>query len=115
MEKILMNVKEMINSPSALTREQGKIIYDCIILNFELGNEVELDFSEVESLITPFLNVAIGKLYEDYTSEVLQTQLKLKNVPEGKSASFKLVIDNAKRYYSNKDKFDGVVKEVLGT
>ena len=61
---ITINIRQKIGSSSALTREQGKIIYDALIDNFQNGNHVTLDFSNIESLITPFLNVAIGKLYE---------------------------------------------------
>lgn len=113
MNKAIINVKEKINSPSALTREQGKIIYDEIIDNINSGNSVCLDFSDIESLITPFLNVAIGKLYENYSSEELNNFLEFSNIPTGKVASFNLVISNAKRYYSSSNKFEKIVKDAV--
>ncbi len=111
---ITINIRQKIGSSSALTREQGKIIYDALIDNFQNGNHVTLDFSNIESLITPFLNVAIGKLYETYSSEEIRKYLQLDNIPSGKSSSINLVISNAKRYYSDHTAFENNIKELIG-
>lgn len=113
MENIILNIKDIINSPSALTREQGEIVYHNIVKSIESGKSVTLDFLEIESLISPFLNVAIGKLYEKFTSEILQERLKIVNLPKGKATTFKLVIDNAKRYYANQERFNSIVEDVI--
>ena len=113
MEFVTVNIKDKIQSPSALTREQGNIIYNCIVSILENGKGVQLDFGEIESLITPFLNVAIGKLYEKYDSPKLQECLKPINVPSGKASSFNLVIENAKKYYKDRSKFEKIVKDVI--
>ena len=76
----VINVAKMIGSPSALTREQGGLIFDAIVPKLKDGKIVTLDFGDVESIITPFLNVSI---------------------------------DNAKTYYSNRNKFEETVKEVI--
>lgn len=112
-EKITINVREKINSPSALTREQGKIIYNEIIASINSGNSICLDFSDIESLITPFLNVAIGKLYENFSSEELSRFIEFSNIPQGKAASFNLVINNAKRYYASSNNFEKIVKDAI--
>lgn len=114
MNTITINVKEIIGSPSALTREQGNLLLEEIRKAFEKGNKVILDFAEIESIITPFLNVAIGKLYEDNTSDMLRENLSIQNVPKGKAASFNLVIENAKRFYANQSEFAQTVKDVIG-
>lgn len=88
METITINIASLIQSPSALTREQGKIVYDEIMHNLNTGDKVILDFKEIESIITPFLNVSIGKLYENYNSDQLNTQLEVKNPPEGTTSKF---------------------------
>lgn len=113
MNEICINVKDTINSPSALTREQGRIVYNIIKEKILEDTKVELDFQDVESLITPFLNVAIGKLYEDFSSEELQEKLKVVNIPQGKSSSFKVVIENAKKYYADKQTFSEIVEDVV--
>ena len=99
MNTVTLNIASLIGSPSALTREQGSIIYTQIIQNLNSGNKVILDFQDIESLITPFLNVSIGKLYETFNSSQLNTQLEIKNPPDGTNSKFQMVIANAKQYY----------------
>lgn len=113
MGDIVLNVAELIASPSALTREQGAIVFDEIVPLLNDGKKVVLDFGEIESIITPFLNVSIGKLYEIFSSDELQKKLNIINCPEMTTQKFQIVIDNAKSYYANKKGFKNAVKEVI--
>lgn len=113
MNVVTLDVAALIHSPSALTREQGAIVHKQIVENLESGNKVILDFNDIESLITPFLNVSIGKLYETFNSSQLNKQLEIRNFPEGTGSKFKMVIENAKQYYSNKSAFTKAVEEVI--
>ncbi len=113
MNTVTLNIASLIGSPSALTREQGSIIYTQIIQNLNSGNKVILDFQDTESLITPFLNVSIGKLYETFNSSQLNTQLEIKNPPDGTNSNFQMVIANAKQYYFNKNAFTKAVEDVI--
>lgn len=114
-KNVLINVAEEIKSPSALTQEQGNIIFSKIIDAIDNESVVSLDFSQVESIISPFLNNAIGQLYGLYTSEQLRSHLNIQNFPDEKKATLNIVIANAKRYYINKTKFDSTVKEVFNS
>ncbi|MBS6202619.1 MAG: STAS-like domain-containing protein [Eisenbergiella sp.] len=113
METVIINIATLIKSPSALTREQGTVVYKRIVQNLNVGNKVILDFKEVESIITPFLNVSIGKLYETFNSTQLNKQLEIKNIPGGTKVKFQMVITNAKQYYSNKGAFSKTVEDVI--
>ena len=105
MNTTIINVKEVIGSPSALTREQGQLLLEEIRGVFAAGDKVIVDFAEIESMIIPFLNIAIGKLYEDNTSDLLKENFKFQSIPKWKAVSFNLVIENVKRYYANQGKF----------
>lgn len=107
---MILNIKNVINSPSALTREQGEIVYDIIKVKIANKEEVLLDFIDVESLLTPFLNVAIGKLYGDFSSEDLNKYLKLENFPKSKVSTMKIVISNAKKFYKDPKKFNEIIE-----
>ena len=113
MDNNTFNVAKMIESPSALTREQGGIVYKTIVPFLKGGACITLDFKDVESMITPFLNVAIGKLYEDFNSEQLNKQLRIVNIPDGTVTKFKLVIENAKKYYADKEMFEKTIEKVI--
>ena len=43
---IVLNVAELIGSPSALTREQGAIVFDKIVPLLKEGKKVVLDFGD---------------------------------------------------------------------
>lgn len=113
MEKRIVVVEALNDSPAALTREQGNIIYQKIIEELEQGNKIKLDFGNIESIITPFLNVSIGKLYETYKSEELKELLSIENIPEGATGKFQTVINNAKAYYNNREGVKKAVQEVV--
>ncbi len=110
---IVVNVCQKIGSPSALTAEKGKIIYDIIIDAISRDQKVILDFSEIQSSITPFFNAAIGKLYEKYDGEKIKLHLSFRNFPDNKVKSLNLVIKNAKRYYKDKKTYESIAKGVM--
>lgn len=111
---ITIDVADAIHSPSALTQEQGEIIHSMICDAINHQNVLVLDFRNVESMISPFLNNAIGKLYGSYDSKTINAHLKLSHFPESKKSTLKIVTENAKKYYSNKDNFESIVKDVIG-
>ena len=108
-----LDVAKKINNPSALTQEQGDLVYAEIEAALDNSEAIVLDFSNVESMISPFLNNAIGQLYGRYTSQKIQECLELKNFPPSKNSTLNIVINNAKKFYSNKEGFSHMAKEVL--
>lgn len=112
MEKYI-DVAEKIGTPSALTQDLGDIIYNEINDALQKHITIHLDFSNVESMISPFLNNAIGKLYKDYTSEQISQYLVMENFPSTKNSTLNVVISNAKAYYANQDIYMNAMKEVI--
>lgn len=108
-----VDVEKVIKSPSALTQEQGNLIYNEICDAFDNYEEIELDFENVESMISPFLNNSIGKLYGKYDSDQIRKFLHMKNFPAEKNSTLNVVIGNAKRFYADKSNYTKVVKEVI--
>ncbi len=108
-----IDIAKTIKDGSALTQEQGDIIYHEIISAFQNDEPITLDFKHIESMISPFLNSSIGRLYEKYDSEQIRKNLKLDNFPKEKNSTLNVVISNAKKYYANKGKYTRIVKEVI--
>lgn len=108
MEKTFKNIKviEVINRDSAVSSDDGDNVYTNIIKIINEGYIVELDFSGITLMTTAFLNSAIGQLYSKFSSEELNTSLKLKNVAQEDGILFKKVIDRAKQYQANKKGFE---------
>lgn len=108
-----IDVAEQIGTPAALTQETGDIIYSVIMSAFEKKEKIHLNFENVESMISPFLNRAIGKLYEKYTGEFIKQYLHLENFPQNKVSTLNIVISNAKKYYANRDGYEKIVRDVV--
>lgn len=113
MENKTIKLDDLITMHCGVTPEEGKPVYKSIIEAFEQGCSVTLDFAGVELLTTAFLNVVIGDLYENHTSEELKTKLILVNYSDSTAIRIKKVTDNAKRFYGNKEEYSKGVEEVI--
>lgn len=111
METIKINNYITLNQ--GITPDEGKPLYEIIAKNLAGGNHVKLDFDGVSLLTTAFLNVAIGTLYKDYSSEQLNSMLDIVNIDNDMAARIKKVTTNAKAFYENQERFNEIVEEVL--
>lgn len=103
-----INVKEIIGD-RATDMKQGDQIYDLITQNFEKKEKVELDFSGMITVLSTFLNNAVGALYKDYSSDYLNANLKLIHLNDEDMFVLEQVLKRAKEFYAN----EAEVTEVL--
>lgn len=105
------NIRNLIGG-ICITLDDGEKVYDLIHPELIAGNLVELDFTGVDIIASPFLNAAIGELLKDLQPEDLDRLLKVSNlIPLGMRV-MKRVIKNSKEYYSD-EKIRKAVDEVL--
>lgn len=57
--------------------DDGEKLYQSLIGEIRNSRAVELDFTNVNSVITPFLNASLGKLLDLYEKETLMEKLVL--------------------------------------
>ncbi len=110
---IKIKIDDFVTLNQGITSEEGQPIYQKIVDGLSHNEDVTLDFEGMTFLTTAFLNVAIGTLYRDYTSEQLQTRLYIVNANDETIARIKKVTDNAKAFYSDEDKFNQTVEDIL--
>jgi hypothetical protein len=113
METKVIRLNDYLTLNSGITPEEGIPVFETIVQAFKEGCNVTLDFSDVTMLTTAFLNVVIGDLYEDYTSEDLKNRLALVNYSASTAARIKKVTDNAKLFYKDKEAYSKDVEEAL--
>ena len=106
-------IKDIIERDTAVSSDDGEIVFNNIVGCIESGSTAEIDFSGIIIMTTAFLNTAIGQLYSKYTSEQLNTALKLKNVEDEDKILFKKVIERAKEYIADKKGFEGSANSAL--
>ncbi|MFN8265347.1 MAG: STAS-like domain-containing protein [Chitinophagaceae bacterium] len=70
-ESITLKITKVIDSTSAISSEDAEELYKIIDSTFAQNKKVVLDFSEIELLLSVFLNVSIGQLYSKYDYSLL--------------------------------------------
>ena len=104
-------VEKIINSPLGISAEDGQKVFNLINKNIAEGKIVTLSFKNITILIPIFLNVAIGQLYSCLKEEKIRAQLKVEGLFADDLEMLKHVIENAKKYYTNKKSYDEAWQE----
>lgn len=112
-KKIEIIVFEEIQNTSAVSTEDGNKIFNRIDSEFQKGNQVILNFSNIKLLISAFLNAAIGQLYSKYKSNYLNANLSIVNLSNDDLLILKKVIERAKEYFLDRDAFEGTVNNEI--
>lgn len=103
MKKII--VKDLIKSGSATSPEKAKPLYDILVKSVDNKEKVLVDFSNLTTITTAFLNSSIGKLYSKYSPDTLNEFITLdgKTLTKLQFDKLKLVMQNAKSKLSEND------------
>ena len=113
METNIIQLDKIVSLHQGVTPDEAQPIYDKIAEELKAGKIVEIDFEHIELATTAFLNVLIGTLYKDYTTEQLKDRLVLRNINIDMAARIKKVTDNAKLFYSNQQQYEESIEEAL--
>lgn len=97
MKKIL-KIKDIINSNSAISADQGDAVRKKIVKHIGRQGELILDFDGIAFINTPFCNNAIGALFESYSIDTIST-IKFVNIDNFGIKAFRFAIDNAITHY----------------
>ncbi len=108
-----LKIKDIISRETAVSSDDGDIVYERIVDCIEGNCIAELDFSEITILTTAFLNSAIGQLYNNFSSSELNNAIILKNVADEDKILFKKVTERAREYFKNKKGFEDSANDVI--
>lgn len=107
-----MNIKVVsVVGDRATDMKQGDEIYKLILKGFNQNDIVYVDFEGMTTILSTFLNNAIGTLYKDYTSDFLNEKLKIENLCEDDMFILRRVIKRAKEFYKNEEAITKVLDE----
>ena len=112
-EEIIIRVFDIIGSPLCVSTDDGQIIHDKIAPLLREGKKASVSFAKVETIISTFLNAAIGQLYGEFTDEQIKTFLSVIDMEQSDLALLKRVVDNARIYFANREKFDQSWKQEI--
>jgi len=84
-----------------ITVEQAEKLYNEIHPRLLSGEEVVINLDGVKTLLSLFLNNAIGPLFKDFDGTQLSKLLKFENLSESQQQTLDRVLDNAEEYHRN--------------
>jgi hypothetical protein len=106
-----IKVFDILNSHFAASTEDGERLFKLIDELFVEERDVIVDFSNIEFIVSTFLNAAIGQLYGLYSTEFIQQHLSIINMSNEDLNILKLVTDRAKEYFMDKKGLNKVFKK----
>ena len=113
MEQKKINIFDVVGGKAAVSTEDGERLFETISAFLEKDFEVVLDFANIETLITTFLNAAIGQLYSKYDSPFLREHLKVNNLTPEDRERIVSTIECAKEYFKDKENPEKDIREAL--
>jgi len=114
-DKISLKIYDIVGGPIWVSTDDGQKVYDKIVTAFKAGRAVELSFANRANLITAFLNAAIGQLYNgEFTEQFIRDNLTEVDIADDDRAMLTRAIENAKRYFANRSRYDAAWKKEVG-
>lgn len=113
-ETITISVFEVVGSPLCVASEDGQKVYERIALALEKERDVTLSFRNVTGLTSAFLNAAVGQLYGVFAEQDIRAHLSVSDMAADDLVLLKRVVDTAKLYFKDPERFRQTTREVLG-
>ena len=111
---LALSIFEIVGSPLCVASSDGQKVYDRLAAALKEGRGVTLSFHNITTLTSAFLNTAIGQLYGTFSEEQIRSLLKVQDMQSDDLALLKRVVETAKQYFKDPQKFDQAVRETLG-
>lgn len=103
---ITIKVADLIGSPLCISSDDGQKVYDKIEELLNQDKSVTISFDRVSTLISLFLNVAIGQLYGTFTEDKIRSLVEVEGLEGDDLEMLKRVVDNAKKYFADPEHYD---------
>ena len=109
--KTTIKALDIVGTSVAVSSDDGQKLFEEISKAIEQGEDVEVDFSGIDLIVSTFLNAAIGQLYGKHTSESIKEHVSVKNLSNDDLNILKKVVERAKQYFADPVRFSKAVKK----
>ena len=104
---------EVVGSPFCVASSDGQKICDHLTAALKADRSIALSFCNVTTLTAAFLNAAIGQLYGIFNEEQVRSRLRVVDAVPDDLALLKRVVDTAKLYFEDPQRFNRVIQEIM--
>ncbi len=108
---VTISIFEVVGSSLCVASGDGQKVHDRIAAILKQDRRVSLSFRNVSTLTSAFLNTAVGQLYGTFTEDQIRTLLTVEDMEADDIALLRRVVDTAKRYFQDPERFNNVVLE----
>jgi hypothetical protein len=110
-----LSLVETAGTPYCVASDDGQKVHNALVQELHAGNPVCISFKGVEDLTSAFLNAAIGQLYGEFREQEIRTLLlPPTHASPDDLGLLKRVVDRAKEFFKDPERFTAAAKEVLG-
>lgn len=114
-QPVKLRITEVVGSSICVSIDDGNRLHDAIIAAFKGSQSVALSFSGVNRLTTAFLNASVGQLYNEFSEAEVRGRLAPPtDASQEQLALLKRVVDNAKRFFQERQRVEDAVGAVRG-
>jgi len=113
-KNMTLSIFTVVGSPLCVASGDGQKVYERLAAALKEGRSVILSFHNISTLTSAFLNAAVGQLYGEFSEEQIRALLKVQDMQPDDLALLKRVVETAKLYFRDPQKFDQAVRDALG-
>lgn len=84
-------ISNILKSNTAAYQDEGHKIYDGIVTLLNSNVSFELSFEGLETCSTLFLNASVGKLYRNFSKELIDFYMKITGIEEDDTIMPKMI------------------------
>ena len=110
---LVLSIFEIVGSPLCVASSDGQKVYDRVMAALSKKRNVALSFGNITALTSAFLNAAIGQLYGVFSEDQIRALLTVEDMQQDDIALLKRVVETAKQYFKDPQKFDQAVRETM--
>ena len=110
-QEIPVRVYDIVGGPLCTSSDDGQLVHDRIAPLLREGKRVALSFAQIDTVISAFLNAAIGQLYGELKEEEIRKCLAIRDMAPEDLVLLKRVVENAKAYFKDPKRFTQAVGE----
>ena len=111
---ITVRVHDIIGGPLCVSAKDGQRLHDKILPLLEAETPLALSFEHVDTVISAFLNSAIGQLYGKLSEDDIGRLLSVRDMADDDREVLDCVVKNAVVYFNSPDEFDRAWQEETG-
>ncbi len=109
-DPITLRVLDITGNPLAVSAEDGQTVHDKIAPVLREDTSARLSFQGVDTVISAFLNAAIGQLYGEFPEKKIREKFSVADMAPEDLVLLKRVVENAKVYFRDPERYRRAVQ-----